>query len=182
MYGVRLWFAERWGTSRYFEGLTVIVPKSFFYSKGYFFLISEGSLFLDLNPKKDRENQWIPKIKIYTDKNKWLWLWVCVMCPLMHSTVLQRTEPKLARVVGARCPRGMVNFLKRPNQRSKVIQMSICLRNALWPPNLVGRVPECNTLLGSKVIQGSAGVNQRSNCLEIHYDPLDWLEEALSRV
>ena len=39
---------------------------------------------------------------------------------LMHSAVLRRMEPKLIRVVGARCPRGMVNFLERPNQRSKV--------------------------------------------------------------
>ena len=30
-------------------------------------------------------------------------------------------------------------FSKRPNQRSKVIQRSSCFRNALWPPNLVGR-------------------------------------------
>ena len=70
------------------------------------------------------------------------------------------------------------------------------LRNALRPPNLVGRTPrgwpgernakcallggqrscrgqlgrtplECDALVGSKVMQGSAGVNQRSNCLEM---------------
>ena len=41
------------------------------------------------------------------------------------------------------------------------------LSNALWPPNLVGRPPDqkCNALLGSKVMQGSSGINQGSNCL-----------------
>ena len=37
------------------------------------------------------------------------------------------------------------------------------LRNVLWPPN-IGRNdprPECNALMGSKILQGSAGVNQR---------------------
>ena len=79
------------------------------------------------------------------------------------------------------------------------------LNNALWPPNLVGRIhdqnvmhcwgqssctgqpgsttgqipqncpvsakigrknprPECNALMGSKVLQGSSGVNHRQNC------------------
>ena len=35
------------------------------------------------------------------------------------------------------------------------------LRNATWPPNLVGRL-ECNTLMGSKVMQGSSAVNQKT--------------------
>ena len=33
-------------------------------------------------------------------------------------------------------------FSKRPHQRSKVIRRSICLRNAIWQPNLVGRTPD----------------------------------------
>ena len=32
----------------------------------------------------------------------------------MHSAVLRCMEPKLTMVVGARCPRGMVNFLNDP--------------------------------------------------------------------
>ena len=44
-------------------------------------------------------------------------------------------------------------FSKWPHQRSKVIQRSYCFRNVLWTPNLVG----------SKVMQGSTGVNRGSN-------------------
>ena len=33
-------------------------------------------------------------------------------------------------------------FSKRPDQRSKVSQRSICFRNALWPPDLVGRTTD----------------------------------------
>ena len=85
-------------------------------------------------------------------------------------------------------------FSKRPHQRSKVIQRSSCPRNALWLPNLIGRTPEQSVMhywvkdhagvtrppdlvgrtsdqsvmhyWGSKVMQGSAGVNHRSNCSE----------------
>ena len=37
------------------------------------------------------------------------------------------------------------------------------LRNALWPPNIGRKDPrlECNALMRSKILQGSAGVNQR---------------------
>ena len=55
----------------------------------------------------------------------------------------------------------MDDFAKKPHQSSKVIQRLMCLRNALWAPNLVQRTPnECYTLLGSKVAQGSSRVNQ----------------------
>ena len=98
---------------------------------------------------------------------------------------------------------------------SKVIQRSICLRNALWPPNLVERIPDQSVmhcwgqshkgvswgqvgvnllnsalwppnlvgrtpdqsvmhLLGSKVMLGSARVNQRSNCIEMLYALQIW--------
>ena len=59
-----------------------------------------------------------------------------------YSVVLGRIELKLGRVIGDRCPRGMVNFSKWPHQRSKVIQRSCCLRKALWLPNLVERTPD----------------------------------------
>ena len=51
-------------------------------------------------------------------------------------------------------------YSKWPDQRSKVIQISSCYR----PPNLVGRGPwpKKNAMLGSKVIQGSTGVNHGS--------------------
>ena len=76
-------------------------------------------------------------------KNDFVCLFVCLsVCPLRHSAVLRCMEPKLARVVEARCPRSMVNFSKQPHQRAKVIKRSICLRNTLRPPNLVGRTPD----------------------------------------
>ena len=58
-------------------------------------------------------------------------------------------------------------FLKTNPPKVKVIQRSVLLRNGLWLPNLVSRTSRLmrNALLGSKVIQGSAGVNQRSNFL-----------------
>ena len=65
----------------------------------------------------------------------------CV-CPLMRSVMLWRIELKLGRVVGHGPPWFVVNFSKRPDQRSKVIQRSMCLRNVLWLPNLVGRTPD----------------------------------------
>ena len=40
--------------------------------------------------------------------------------------------------------------------------------------------PECNALLGSKVMQGSLRVNQGSNCLEMPYGHQIWWEESLT--
>ena len=163
------------------------------------FLLSSNCMMILVLKKKP--------LSIYTNKKNWLCQSVSVsVCPAMRFVVLQRIELKLGRVVGHGPPRFVVNFSKWPDQRSKVIQRSICLRNALWLPNLVGRTPdwsvmhcwgrrsrrghpgstrgqiaqecpmatkfgrknpwpECNALVGSKVMQGSAGVNQRSNCL-----------------
>ena len=42
--------------------------------------------------------------------------------------------------------------------------------------------PECSALLGSKVMQGSSGVNQGSNCLEMPYGHQIWWEESLTKV
>ena len=124
-------------------------------------------------------------------------MYVCMyVCPAMRFVALWGTGLKLGTRVEGEPPRFESIFSKRPHQRSKVIQRSSCLRNALWPPNLVGRTPdrsvmhcwgrrscrghpgstrgqiaqecpmatkfgrknpwpECNALVGSKVMQGS---------------------------
>ena len=73
------------------------------------------------------------------------------------------------QVLGADSPRCNTGVSKRPD-RSKIIQRSICLGNALRLPNLIRRTPDqnsCSALLGWKVMQGSPGVNQGSNYIEI---------------
>ena len=53
---------------------------------------------------------------------------VCLtMCPAMRFVVLLCIRLKLGRIVGNGSPRFVVNLLKRPHQRSKFIQRSICL-------------------------------------------------------
>ena len=64
------------------------------------------------------------------------------VCTAMHFVVLWVIELKLGMGVGDGSTRFESIFLKRPHQRLKVIQRSNCFRNALWPPNLVGRTPE----------------------------------------
>ena len=44
-----------------------------------------------------------------------------------------------------------------------------------WPENSA-------LLLGSKVMQGSSGVNQRLNCFEMPYGHQIWWEESLTKV
>ena len=41
--------------------------------------------------------------------------------------------------------------------------------------------PECSALLGSKVMQGSSGVNQGSNCLEMPYGHQIWWDRSLTK-
>ena len=68
---------------------------------------------------------------------------VCVyVCPAMHFAMLRRIELKLGMGVGDGPTRFVGIFSKGPHLGSKVIQGSICLRNALWLPNLVRRTPD----------------------------------------
>ena len=60
---------------------------------------------------------------------------VCV-CPAMRFVMLRGMGLKLGMGVGDGPTRLKNIFSKRPHQRSKVTQM---LRDALRPPNLVGR-------------------------------------------
>ena len=48
-------------------------------------------------------------------------------------------------------------FSKRPHLGSKVIQGTICLKNALWLPNLVRRIPD-QSVVCIAWVKGHAGV------------------------
>ena len=68
---------------------------------------------------------------------------VCVyVCPAMRFAMLQGIKLKVGMGVGDGPTRFLGIFSKRPDLGSKVIQRSICLRNALWLPNLVIRTPD----------------------------------------
>ena len=68
---------------------------------------------------------------------------MCVyVCPAMRLAMLRGTELKVGMGVGDGSKRFVGIFLKRPHLGSKVIQGSICLRNALWLPNLVRKSPD----------------------------------------
>ena len=55
-------------------------------------------------------------------------------------------------------------------------------RNALWLLNLVERTLDRSAMLGSKVIQGSAEVNQWSNCSGMPYGYQIWYDDPLTKV
>ena len=70
---------------------------------------------------------------------------VCVyvyVCPAMRFAMLRGIKLKVGMGVGDGPTRFVGTFSKRPDLGSKVIQRSICLRNALWLPNLVIRTPD----------------------------------------
>ena len=60
----------------------------------------------------------------------------------MRFVMLGGIELKVSMGVGDGPTRFVGIFSKRPDLGSKVIQRSICLRNALWLPNLVRRSPD----------------------------------------
>ena len=87
-------------------------------------------------------------VEMTPDQSVMHWLWGCVcvcidyVCPAMHFAMLRRIEPKLGMGVGDGPTRFVGIFSKGSHLGSKVIQGSICLRNALWLPNLVRRTPD----------------------------------------
>ena len=93
-------------------------------------------------------------------------------CTAMPFAMLWGMELKLSKRVGDGPRRFGSIFSKQPHHRSKVIQRSSCIGNALWPPTKFGmKNPwlKFNPLLGSKVIQGSTRVNKGLNCSGMHY-------------
>ena len=64
------------------------------------------------------------------------------VCPAMRFAMLRGIELKVSMGVGDGPTRFVGIFSKRPHLGSKVIQGSICLRNALGLPNLVRRAPD----------------------------------------
>ena len=81
------------------------------------------------------------------------------MCPAMHCTMISGTELKLGMGVGDGPTRFVGIFSKRPHLWSKVIQESICFRNALWLPNLVRRTPDQSVVhcWGQRSCRGQLG-------------------------
>ena len=85
---------------------------------------------------------------------------VCLsVCLAMHFLMLQGIELKVGMGVGDGRTRFVGIFSKRPHLGSKVIQGSICLRNVLWPPNLVSRTPDQSVVLcwGQRSCKGHLG-------------------------
>ena len=142
--------------------------------------ISPKLIYTDEKQNKTKQQQKQNKTK--QNKTKLTLFVYLSVCLLMHSAVLRRIEPKLARVVGARCSRVWSTFRSDPikGQRSSTGQSFL----KCPPVTKFGRKnpwSECNTLLWTKVMHGSAGVNQRSNCLGMPYGHQIWFEEALCR-
>ena len=87
-------------------------------------------------------------------------LCVCLcVCPAMRFAMLRRSELKVGMGVGDGPTRFVGIFLKLPHLGSKVIQGSICLRNALWLPNLVRRTPDQSVVhcWGQRSCRGQLG-------------------------
>ena len=92
------------------------------------------------------------------------------VCLVMHFLMLQGIELKVGMGVGDGLTRFVGIFSKRPHLGSKVIQGSICLRNVIWPPNLVSRTPDQSVVLcwGQRPCRGqlwSFGVKLLRNAL-----------------
>ena len=81
------------------------------------------------------------------------------VCPAMRFATLRGIELKVGMGVGDGPTRFVGIFSKRPHLGSKVIQGSICLRNALGLPNLVRRTPEQNVVhcWGQRSYRGHLG-------------------------
>ena len=106
------------------------------------------------------------------------------VCLAMRFVMLRGIQLKVGMGVGDGPTRFVGIFSKRSHLGSKVIQGSIFIKSALWLPNLVEEPltrSECSALLGSNVMQGSFGVNQGSNCLEMPYGHQIWWEEFLTK-
>ena len=80
-----------------------------------------------------------PEVKGHSDWRVCVYMYVC---PAMRFVMLRGMKLKLCMGVGDGPTRFVGIFSKRPDLRSKVIQRSICLRNALWLPNLVRRASD----------------------------------------
>ena len=95
---------------------------------------------------------------------------VCIhvgLCPAVRFVMLWSTELKLGMGIGGRPSRFESIVSKRSHQRSKDIQRSSCLTNALCLATKFGQKNASQAHRGSKVMQRSSGVNHRSNCVGV---------------
>ena len=102
------------------------------------------------------------------------------VCQAMRFAMLRGIKLKVGMGVGDGPTRFVGIFSKRPDLGSKVIQRSICLRNALWLPNLVIRTPDQSVV--HYWVQRSCRGHVGSNCLEMPYGHQNWWEESLTKV
>ena len=91
--------------------------------------------------------------------------WVYV-CPVMRFIMLQGIELKLDRKVGDKPQSWWATFWSYPIKRHLEVNLPA---KCLTAPNSCQKnpLPQCSALLGSKVTQQSAGVKQRSICLQM---------------
>ena len=103
-------------------------------------------------------------------------VFVSMYVRLCVSSCALRYRPETWHGVGDGPTRFEGIFSKRPHERSKVIQRSSCLRNALWQPNLIGRTPDQSVMRcwGQRSCRGQPRSNRRSNCLEMLYGYQIW--------
>ena len=102
----------------------------------------------------------------YTTKTK-EFVCLCVY-PIMLFVVLRGMGLKLGMGVEDWPTRVKSIFSRRPHHRSKIIQRSNYLGNALWPPNLVRKNPDWSVCIaGVKDHVRATRVNKRSKCSEM---------------
>ena len=101
----------------------------------------------------------------------------------MRSVMLRGTELQFGMGVGDR-PQGLRAYFQSnltKGQKSSRHQVALempYMATKFGPQN---PWPKHNALLGSKVMQGSAEVNQRSNILEKPYGYKIWSKESLTK-
>ena len=92
------------------------------------------------------------------------------VCTAIRFVVLRGIELKIGIGVGDGPTRFVGIFSKRLHLGSKVVQLSVCLRNALWLSNLVRRTPDqsvvhCWCQKSCRDLWGQPGVKLLSNAL-----------------
>ena len=101
------------------------------------------------------------------------WVNLPLKCPMATKFGAKNPWPECSALLGSKVMQGSTgvnqgsNCLEMPyghqiggkNPWSKLIQGSICLRNSLWLPNLVGRTPDQNVMhcWGQRSFLGSSG-------------------------
>ena len=106
---------------------------------------------------------------------------VCV-CTAMRFVVLWSIELKLGMGQGKSSQGLRAYFRSNPIKGLRSSRGQVALEMP-YGHQILGRTPDrSNAYLGSKVMQGSAGFNQGSNCSEMPCDIQNWQEEFMTEV